>query len=291
MARAGLRAVKKTVHGKRGSVQRTYWVKADAKPVAARRGGKFPVRTMDTVGMLKAHGLGVLGRGVGHGAIMSGGALAGLYAGHHADGRAGGMVGQHVGTILGGRIGGHVMNQTKGSKRFDADSRKMTAGALITAGVLRVGTTLATHEALLYAHNRAVRGGITKVKWDKIPFVGAHAAGKVRAEKMRKAAQQAHWNEADTAANARRGYAQGVKMHIRDSVGGKAVAGAAGRAQNAVRRAGAAVRDFVTKMRMPKPGVVSSSGNRARPNGPYGLLPAPRVRPAPRAQPYGAPPG
>lgn len=156
-SKSGLRAVKKSVHGKRGTVTRTYWVKASPK-AEAQKGN----RQISAGEMLKRHGLQIAGRGAAHGAGTYAAQLGATRAGTHAGMHFGGRMGK--GTAKSPSVGGHLLGGTLGA-----------AGGFLTGTVASatVGRRLAytgkRGAAIRADYQRATIGG-------KIASVGVHLA-------------------------------------------------------------------------------------------------------------------
>lgn len=170
--RAGLRKVTKTVRGKKGSVRRSYWVKASgAVKGAAKAAGGFVARHKGKIaGAAALAGAAYLG--VKHGSKIAG-AISGARDGHRFSNVKAAVTGNRVG--IGDRAKhaavGAIGGAFGGAKADRERSRK------IGAAVERVGRDAAN----------AGRGAATSVA-----NAGKRAAGRARTG-VRHAAGRANW--------------------------------------------------------------------------------------------------
>lgn len=161
-SKSGLRAVKKSVHGKRGSVTRTYWVKASPK-AEAQKGN----RQISAGEMLKRHGLQIAGRGAAHGAgiyaAQIGGIQAGVRAGsftgrnkplhvrglHEFVGAWGGFLGSGAAAAAGGR---KLAYAGKRGAAIRTDYQRATIGGKAATVGLHIATAAAGWRSVSSAH-------------------------------------------------------------------------------------------------------------------------------------------
>lgn len=181
-SKSGLRAVKKSVHGKRGAVTRTYWVKASPK-AEAQKGN----RQISAGEMLKSHGLQIAARGAAHGAATYGAQKAAIHVGHAvgvaavkrketterrqaANKRAQDFAGE--GGALAGFLtvgaasaiaGKRLVYSGRRGATIRADLQRATIGGHIVASVLHTGSAVAGWTGAMAGHQVA-RNVMAKVR-------------------------------------------------------------------------------------------------------------------------------
>ncbi len=166
-SKSGLRAVKKSVHGKRGTVTRTYWVKASPK-AEAQKGN----RQISAGEMLKRHGLQIAGRGAAHGAgtyaVQREGMRVGMKVGDFTGRKqiprvrdlhesVGGLTGLAVGSaaaVVGGRKFAYA---GKRGAAIRADYQRATIGGKAVAAGLHAVSLAAGWQSVSSAHAAQIR--------------------------------------------------------------------------------------------------------------------------------------
>lgn len=115
MNRAGLKKVVKTVRGKRGTVRRSYWVRAQeaGKGIIKRHGGKIAAGAMLGAAILAANYFGDRNHGASRRASVGSGVNAAGRAAHKAGGLVAGAAGSAIGSVVGaGRSAATAISNT-----------------------------------------------------------------------------------------------------------------------------------------------------------------------------------